>query len=332
MPEPTPSKDSQKAIKYAQEAVENWKDLSPDDFETHVLSGGITNSLICVSKNSEKVIVRLYGKDSEAVVDRERESTVNAAVADCGFNKPTLLEFDGGRVEGWVEGSVINAEDMIQPEMQKRIARRLAELHELDVDISRKPVLFDNLNHWLDMAKNTIFSEKSDHDRLESFWLDDLSSEIESLREKVESLNASVVFCHNDLLSGNIIDCGSSLQFIDFEYAAYNYSAFDVANHFCEMCGFECDWSLFPGEKAQFRFFRSYLAQRNGVAESEVSQDDLVSLQTAVKIFVRCDHLFWGLWAIVQAKRSHVDFGFLDYAAKRINSGFWTEMKCPDGA
>eukprot|EP01083_Nonionella_stella_P068323 181326_1 len=124
MPEPTPSKDSQKAIKYAQEAVENWKDLSPDDFETHVLSGGITNSLICVSKNSEKVIVRLYGKDSEAVVDRERESTVNAAVADCGFNKPTLLEFDGGRVEGWVEGSVINAEDMIQPEMQKRRLRR----------------------------------------------------------------------------------------------------------------------------------------------------------------------------------------------------------------
>ena len=30
---------------------------------------------------------------------------------------------------------------------------------------------------------------------------------------------------------------------IDFEYAFYNYRAFDIANHFCEYAGFECDYS-----------------------------------------------------------------------------------------
>ena len=53
------------------------------------------------------------------------------------------------------------------------------------------------------------------------------------------------VLCHNDLLCGNLLlshtpdveggECrGShSIRLIDYEYAAYNYRAFDFANHFC---------------------------------------------------------------------------------------------------
>jgi thiamine kinase-like enzyme len=48
------------------------------------------------------------------------------------------------------------------------------------------------------------------------------------------------VLCHNDLLSGNILrryESGAQeypdrqVFLIDYEYAAYNYRAFDIANH-----------------------------------------------------------------------------------------------------
>lgn len=49
-----------------------------------------------------------------------------------------------------------------------------------------------------------------------------------------------VVFCHNDLQEGNILlkenessGC-HSLCLIDYEYCAYNYRGFDIANHFIE--------------------------------------------------------------------------------------------------
>jgi thiamine kinase-like enzyme len=46
------------------------------------------------------------------------------------------------------------------------------------------------------------------------------------------------VLCHNDLLSGNILLSQSTdtrnaeVTIIDYEYTAYNYRAFDIANHF----------------------------------------------------------------------------------------------------
>jgi ethanolamine kinase len=46
-------------------------------------------------------------------------------------------------------------------------------------------------------------------------------------------------------------DATQRVRLIDFEYGAYNPRAFDIANHFCEMCGFESDWSKFPTRKQQ---------------------------------------------------------------------------------
>lgn len=41
-------------------------------------------------------------------------------------------------------------------------------------------------------------------------------------------------------------DGALDLHLIDFEYAAPNYAAYDIGNHFYEMAGFECNWEDFP--------------------------------------------------------------------------------------
>ena len=70
---------------------------------------------------------------------------------------------------------------------------------------------------------------------------DELIAEFASLEKQLKLLDSPIVFCHNDLLLGNIVhnEAKKSITFIDYEYAAYNHQAFDIGNHFNEFAGKE---------------------------------------------------------------------------------------------
>lgn len=83
----------------------------------------------------------------------------------------------------------------------------------------------------------------------------------------LSKFHSTVVFCHNDLQEGNILTKNdginsdnartsndsyeyhntSSLIIIDYEYCAYNYRSYDIANHFIE-------WK-FDYTKSEFPYF-----------------------------------------------------------------------------
>lgn len=66
-----------------------------------------------------------------------------------------------------------------------------------------------------------------------------IQKEINFLKEKLSQLDSPVVFCHNDLLLGNVIYSGEENRatFIDYEYSGLNYQAYDIGNHFAEFVG-----------------------------------------------------------------------------------------------
>ncbi len=66
-----------------------------------------------------------------------------------------------------------------------------------------------------------------------------LRDEFSNLYKVLEKSNSEIVFCHNDLLLGNVIYTENlkKVTFIDYEYADYNYQAFDIGNHFAEFAG-----------------------------------------------------------------------------------------------
>lgn len=66
-----------------------------------------------------------------------------------------------------------------------------------------------------------------------------IEDEIQFLKDKLEQSSNPIVFAHNDLLLGNVIytESTNSVTFIDYEYAGYNYQAFDIGNHFAEFVG-----------------------------------------------------------------------------------------------
>ncbi|XP_065358370.1 choline/ethanolamine kinase isoform X1 [Calliphora vicina] len=121
---------------------------------------------------------------------------------------------------------------------------------------------------------------------------------------------------------------GPDLMIIDFEYCAYNYRGFDLANHFLEWT-FDYSNPVFPfyyHHKQQFpnieqrqKFIKSYLKRLNESEDDwEPTQKEIDDVENEIKLFKMFSHLFWSLWSVVNVT-SNIEFGYWDYAITRIN-------------
>ncbi|MCJ1478640.1 hypothetical protein MMC13_007321 [Lambiella insularis] len=161
-----------------------------------------------------------------------------------------------------------------------------------------------------------------------------------------------LVVGHCDLLSGNVIIQPSetrdapdieTVSFIDYEYTTPCPAAFDLANHFAEWGGFECDYSVLPTRSTRRDFLHEYLASYHhhlttsddqaispltssedtqpavdvGTSHAEVSQ-----LLAEVDRFRGIPGLYWGVWALIQATISQIDFPYAEYAETRLQE-YW---------
>jgi len=108
-------------------------------------------------------------------------------------------------------------------------------------------------------------------------------------------------------------------------YSGYNYLAYDIGNHFNEFAGVsEVDYNLYPSRKLQEQWLRSYLEaykEYKGFG-TDVTEKEVEVLYVQVNQFALASHFFWGLWALIQAKYSTIDFDFLGYAVVRFNQYF----------
>ena len=300
----------------------------PSSFLVSIVRGGITNQLYrcsLVSHPESPILVRIYGPRTELVIDRSKENEV-VDVLSLRKEGPTIWgRFENGRLESWLAGSSLTPAQMREPHLSGLIAATLARLHVQSMPFAREPVVAAVLRKWALVAQEVSFPD----DAAKQLLLErlDLSRVIDSTTEYLRAIQAShygssspVVFAHNDLLSGNIMHdpLEDSVKLVDFEYGNYNPRGFDFANHFCECCGFECEWEHFPRTEAQMHFIRHYLArlQSKAIAD-DVAQLDCEEAYAEVQCWLLAPHLFWTLWAVVQAKHSPIDFDYLAYAHQR---------------
>lgn len=96
-----------------------------------------------------------------------------------------------------------------------------------------------------------------------------------------------LVFAHCDLLCANVIaapskeepssDEAKTVHFIDYEYATPSPASFDIANHFAEWAGYDCDYNMLPTRSVRRQFLTEYVksySHHRGLPES--SQPDIV--------------------------------------------------------
>ncbi|KAJ1996510.1 hypothetical protein GGI04_005751 [Coemansia thaxteri] len=181
-----------------------------------------------------------------------------------------------------------------------------------------------------------------------------LEHAVAKLRRVILAANPPVVFAHDDLQYGNILrlEATGELVVVDFEYAGYNYRAFDIANHFCEWMA---DYhhpehphrlleDRYPTAAQRCHFLRTYvkasaflnanMRAHKDVVESDHDahlelrairldddriRDEIAALDNEIVPFVPASHLHWGIWGLLQACSSEIDFDYVAYAAQRLS-------------
>jgi ethanolamine kinase len=183
---------------------------------------------------------------------------------------------------------------------------------------------------------------------------EDLRAEYESIVAKFSDVpglyNRPYVFSHCDLLSGNVIvqrPTGSTtdscttypVAFIDYEYTTPSPAAFDISNHFAEWAGFECDHAAVPTKSQRRDFLRHYVAS---FYDNVISQEDGVGVEIdlraavdqlyeQVDAFRGVPGFYWGVWALIQATISQIEFDYASYAEIRLGE-YWAWKAEVDGS
>ncbi|KAF7991443.1 hypothetical protein HCN44_008755 [Aphidius gifuensis] len=252
------------------------------------------------------VLVRVYGHKTDMLIDRKAETRNIRILHKAGYTHSLYATFNNGLAYEFLEGDVLTSATVREPE------------------IYNLPMLWKKTEQFMDLMPRG-FDDPVKQKRFERMIKphDTLKNEYKKMKDKLIQLNSPVVFSHNDLLLANILynKKQNTVTFIDFEYTAFNYQAFDIANHFAEFPGVDdIDYSLYPDESLQRSWLRKYLQSYN--ESSSVSEDEVTKLYKHIEKFVLMSHFLWGCWSLIQYKHSSIDFDFLKFAAVRFDECF----------
>ncbi|XP_060779910.1 choline kinase alpha isoform X1 [Neoarius graeffei] len=270
------------------------------------------------------------------------ESVMFAILAERQLGPKLYGIFPHGRLEQYVLSRRLATEELGIPSLCAEIAEKIAKFHKMVMPFNKEPKwLFGTMEKYMSQVQKLTFTRENHIHKFNHLMSHNLPQEMENLRCLLESTQSPVVFCHNDLQEGNILLLSGQenmekqkLMLIDFEYSSYNYRGFDIGNFFCEwMYDYNCDTPPFfrtntknyPTRTQQMYFFKSYLSEYNPALENlseeaqlKIKEDMLVE----VNRFALASHFFWGLWSIIQARLSTIEFDYLDYAIARFDAFF----------
>ncbi|CAN7051078.1 hypothetical protein IGI04_027109 [Brassica rapa subsp. trilocularis] len=309
-------------IELCKDLFSNWRELDDSLFSVERVSGGITNLLLKVSVKEEdkesSITVRLYGPNTDYVINRQRELQAIKYLSAAGFGAKLLGGFGNGMVQSFINARTLAPSDMRQPKIAAEIAKELGKFHKVNIPGPKEPQLWVDILKFFEKASTLVFEEPDRQKLYETISFEELYKEIIELREFTGLLNAPVVFAHNDLLSGNLMlnEEEERLYLIDFEYGSYNYRGFDIGNHFNEYAGYDCDYTFYPTKEEQYHFIKHYLQPDK---PDEVSAREVESVFIETDAYKLASHLYWAVWAIIQARMSPIEFDYLGYFFLRYN-------------
>ncbi|KAM4734979.1 ethanolamine kinase 2 [Anableps anableps] len=301
---------------------------------------GITNQLIGCYVGSLQdpgcVLVRLYGRMTELYVNRNQEVEMFQVFHAHGCGPQIYCSFQNGICYEFVQGTVLEDELLRQPSIYRLIAAEMGKIHSIQPKRGQpaEPLLWTKISHFLTLVKSSITRTPAEQSCTKSSAAlqevpsyEVLMGEMESLKRHLSQTDSPTVLCHNDLLTKNIIynSQEGTVKFIDYEYADYNYQAFDIGNHFNEFAGVtDVDYSLYPSRELQRDWLTTYLESYKHSTGREVTVTDAEVTQLYIQVckFSLASNFFWGLWAILQSHYSSIDFDFQRYAIARLSYYF----------
>jgi len=318
------------------------------------ISGGNTNRIYRVTCHlpeggQRDMLLRFFGKGSDAFIDRLQEERIFHAVSAEGLCPKLLATFPEGRVEEFVpDAEPLTASQFRSPALSALVARQLHALHSIShvdkLSRPRIPPLFAQLRDWATRAM-TLCGVK-----YEGLDVAGLVTEVDRLEARLLAVASPVCLCHNDLnhlnvllrVRGGMADKSEekanrgldsnkdqeedkekdSIVFVDLEYAGWNYRGFDLGNLICEWASdFQSthphllDFTHhYPTTQQQHHLARAYLG-----GGKDTTEEDVENLVFEMQEFSLASHLMWGVWGLLQAKLSTIDFDFVGFARQRLD-------------
>lgn len=105
------------------------------------------------------ILIRIYGKNTEVLIDRQKEIANFKSLHKYGFAPKLLATFNNGLAYEYTNGKPLSKTDIYEEEVWRRIAQRMAEMHrdiqcQPDGDESKatvQPVLWTKIYKMFDL-------------------------------------------------------------------------------------------------------------------------------------------------------------------------------------
>jgi thiamine kinase-like enzyme len=253
--------------------------------EIEPLGGGITNRNFRVDTDGQSYVLRVGGKDTEVLgIDRRAEYEAASIAASLGVGPEVVafVEPEGYLVTRFVEGAPAPPEEIRRPEVLTEVAALLRRVHEGPAI----PARFDSFRVVEAYRASAI-----------TYGVD-VPAAYEEAKATADRIEAALgaqrpLACHNDLLNANFIRSPEGIRIVDWEYAGMGDRYFDLAN-------FSNHHDLSVPEMEGL--IEAYFGESTPGALARVQ-------------LMRPMAAFWeGMWGVVQATCSELDFDFLGYA------------------
>jgi len=266
-------------------------EIGAAETEPVALDGGITNRNFRLTAGGRDVVVRLPGKDTELLgIDRaaERAATAAAAAAGVGPAVVAYRESPPCLVTAFIPGLPVTAEGLREPGALADVAAALRAVHAG----AGLPSQFDALA----VVEGYHATARERGAAIPPAYHDVIGG-ARRIRAALQGHEHLPVPCHNDLLTANLLDDGERLRIVDWEYAGMGDPYFELAN-LAVKNGF--------GETDEAALLEGYW----GAATPE--------RRRALRL-MRVMASYWeGMWGVVQATVSELDFDFRGYAEEHL--------------
>jgi thiamine kinase-like enzyme len=271
------------------------------------LPGGLTNRNYKVTTgDGQRYVARLSSPDASLLaVDRDAEHHDSVAAATTGIAPAVVdrvVDGPGGSgilVLAWVDARAWTPDDVRQDVNLPRIAAACRVLHA-GPRFARDFDMFALQRRYLALVRERGFRLP---DRYEEFL-----PAVDRIRAALAVRAGPTVPCNNDLLAANVLDDGSRLWLIDYEYAGNNDPCFELGNI----------WSESTLETGQLDVLvNAYYGRplRNRIARA--------------RLFGLMSKYGWTLWASIQDGVSDLDFDFWSWGMEKYERAV-AEFDGPD--
>jgi thiamine kinase-like enzyme len=276
--------------------ISDWDGL---DVSFDVLGGGITNHNYVVTVTGRpdlpwdgKYVMRIPGQGSDLFIDREVEHKNALSAAEAGVSPPVLysLEPEMCTVVPFIEAQTMHPEDLAgHPDRLEKVVDAIRQYHDRATFVN-EIYLFDMIREYLEKARGVDAPFPDDID-----WMLALGDDIEQAMKRNPPAN---VACHCDLLSENfMLEASGRMWVIDWEYGGQTDPYFDLGDFCVEH----------PLSEDEERFIITrYCGAFDEVAYARMMLHKIVA------------DLWWSIWAMIQVRKSKLDFDFYEYGMNRV--------------